>query len=116
MSNFDEQIKKAQEDGNILYNALPPGKILRGKFFYSYKQFAWLRKKKDRGAGPERIEAHPRTFCQLDDGQILEYTEMIFETILAENLATLALCEEDSRFDDYKVLGFGYFHHFGEIV
>jgi murein endopeptidase len=85
---------------------------LRGKFFFSRKQFSWLRK--DRPYLSKRESVHPRMFCQLDSGEIREYTEMISEDVFASDLKARALCEE--MFDDVVVLGYGAFHHHGEDV
>jgi hypothetical protein len=85
---------------------------MRGKFFFSRKQFSWLRK--DRPYGSKRESVHPRMYCKLDDGRICEYTEMIPEEVLMENLQAMALCER--MFDDVVVLGFGAFDHHGEDV
>jgi hypothetical protein len=86
--------------------------IIRGKFFYSQKQFSWLRA--DRVYGSKRNAVHPRMYCQLADGSVKEYTEMIEEDVLKEDILTKALCEE--LFDDVIVLGYGSFHHHGEDV
>lgn len=88
-------------------------RIMRGKFFYSLKQFIWQRRDNQR-FNKHTTAVRPKMYCELDDGRIVEYTEMVPIEALAVNLQEKALCED--MFDDVKVLGFGWFHHHGEDV
>jgi len=67
---------------------------LSGMLWYSQKERNIL---KDRG--------RDRTFGELPDGRIVEYTELISMTALQENP------EDTCGFDDAVFLGMGKFHH-----
>lgn len=67
---------------------------LSGALWFSEKEWWILR---DRG--------RDRTYAELDNGYVVEYTEMITFEMLAENP------EEVCGFGDAKLLGFGKFDH-----
>jgi hypothetical protein len=109
-------LKKEIEGKDITKQVLEnrgPGIRLRGKFFYSKKMFSWLRK--DRPYGSKRESVHPRMYCELADGRVVEYTDMVEEKELVENVLARSLSEEMFP-EDTQFLGYGCFHHFGEDV